>query len=320
MKTSVVVGKPVAPNSFQEKERQCRALFDSVIRRGLSFWHVCTPGTFQQIIFESPADYEFGMVTAATASYDTGVKIITFELMSNHVHFVVYCKAKENAVSFLELYRKRLIRYFRNQKRVIDLSHFYSEPIAIETLESLRNQIVYTNRNNFVVDPSQTPFSFPYGANAFFFNPFAKAIQGCSFGTLSLRSKIRLIHSKETDYPDAFMVTGSHFTPPSFCDISLGEKIFRDARHYMYKLTRDVESYKELAALLSDVDYYTDDELVTIVYSICREKYGSSKPSLLPVQQKEELAGILHYEYRADNRKISRLLQFPIQTLNEKFP
>ena len=319
MKTSIM-GKPVAPSSFQEKEKQCRALFDSVIQRGLSFWHVCTPGTFQQIIFESPDDYEFGMVAAATASYDAGVKIITFELMSNHVHFVVYCKAKENAASFLELYKKRLVRYFRDQKRVIDLSRFSSDPIAIETLESLRNQIAYTNRNNYVVDPGQTPFSYPYGGNAFFFNPFAKAVQGRSFGSLSLRAKIRLLHSKETDYPESFIVTGNHITPPSFCDISLGESVFRDARHYMHKLTRDVESYKELAALLSDVDYYTDDELVSVVYSISREKYGSAKPALLPVQQKEELAGILHYEYRADNRKISRLLQFPLQTLNEKYP
>jgi len=64
----------------------------------------------------------------------------------------------------------------------------------------------------------------------------------------------------------------------------------------------------------------TDDELVGIVYSLCREKYDSDKPTLLTVQQKEELARILHFEYHADNRKISRLLKYPIQILNEKYP
>lgn len=314
------MGTPVAPGSFQEKEKRCRAVFDSFIWDNLSFWHVCTPGTSQQIIFESPADYEFGIVAAATAAYDSDVRIITFELMSNHVHFIVCCKNSYGAEQFLNLYKKRLARYFRENKKIIDLSSFSSEPIAIESLESLRNQIAYTNRNNFVIDPNQTPFSYPYGANAYYFNPFAKSIQGRPFGTLSLRGKMRLLHSKETDYPDKYLVSGNSILPPSFCDIELGESVFRDARHYMYKITRDVESYKELASMLSDVEYYTDDELVGIVYSLCREKYDSDKPTLLTVQQKEELARILHFEYHADNRKISRLLKYPIQILNEKYP
>lgn len=319
MKTSIV-GTPVSPRSFQEKEKRCRAIFDSLLWDGFSFWHVCTPGTFQHIIFETPDDYEFGMVAAATSAYDSKVRIITFELMSNHVHFIVQSNGKEDAQLFFNIYKKRLTRFFREEKRILDLSHFSSEPIAIESLESLRNQIVYTNRNNFVVDPDQTPFSFQYGANSFYFNPIAKCIQGRQFGSLSQRAKMRLLHSKETKYPDCYMVIGNYFAPYSFCDLALGEGVFRDARHYIYKLTRDVESYKELAALLGDIDYYTDDELVGIVYALCKQRFNSDKPALLTVSQKDELVKVLHFEYHADNRKISRLLHIPLQVINERFP
>lgn len=319
MKT-LLQGAHDAPHSFQEKENRCRAIFDSVIWEGQSFWHVCTPGTSQSIIFESVDDYEFGMVAAALASYDSSVRIITFELMSNHVHFIVYCKDKESAKLFLDLLKKRLMRFLRDKKRNVDLSSFTCNPIAIETLESLRKQIAYTNRNNFVVDPNQTPFSYPYGANQYYFNPLAKSTRGVTYGSLSERAKVRLIHSKETDYPETLLVTGNYFSPVSFCDISLGEEMFRDARHYMYKITRDIESYKDLSAMLGDLEYYTDDELVGIVYSICRQKYGSDKPSQLPAKSKEDLAAELHYEYRATNEKIHRLLRIPLQTLNEKFP
>ena len=139
--------------SFVEKENRCRVIFESVLLEDSRFWHVCTPGNSQYIIFESPDDYKFGMILAAICAYDARVRIITFELMSNHVHFIVICSTKEEASSFLDLFRKRLSKYFQLKDANRDFSNFKTDPIPIETLESLRNQIAYTNRNNFVVDP-----------------------------------------------------------------------------------------------------------------------------------------------------------------------
>lgn len=308
------------PRSFTEKENRCRVIFESVLREGQRFWHVCTPGNSQYIIFDSPEDYRFGMILAAICAYDAGIRIITFELMSNHVHFILICSTKEEASLYLDLFRKRLSKYFQLKGVNRDFSNFTADPIPIDSLESLRNQISYTNRNNFVVDPDHTPFSFPYGANAYFFNPYAKQQQGIRFGDLSDRAKIRLLHSKQIDYPKDWLVSDGIISPPSFCEIDYGESVYRDARHYMYKLTRDLESNKDLAALLGDQVYYTDDELVGVVYSICKKKFSQERPSLLTVSQKNELARILHYDYKADNAKISRILHIPASTLDSIFP
>ena len=260
------------------------------------------------------------MVLSAICAYDAGVRIITFELMSNHVHFILICASKENASDFLELFRKRLTRYFQSIGKPRDLTNFKSDPIAIKDLESLRNQIAYTNRNNYVIDPDQTPFSFPDGANAYFFNPFAKAQNGKRFGDLSDRAKIKLLHSKKIDYPDDYMVADDCIIPTSFCDITFGESVFRDARHYMYKITRDVESYKELSVMLGDLEFYTDDELNGIIYSISKKRFSQDKPSFLTSSQKNEIARELHYDYKADNAKISRLLHVPLAVLDSMFP
>ena len=178
-----------------------------------------------------------------------------------------------------------------------DLSGFVSDPIPIESLDSLRNQIAYTNRNNYVIDPDHTPFSYPYGANAYYFNPFAKMLTGRRFGEMSDRAKMRLLHSKKIGYPDDFMVVDD-----------------------MYKVSREVESYKEIAELLGDLAYYTDDELMGVVYSLCKKKYGSDNPSFLNVAQKSEVARTLHYDYKADNVKISRLLRLPRYSVDQLFP
>lgn len=308
------------PRSFNEKENTCRALFNAVISSGQTFWHVCTPGTFQSVIFRSPNEYRFAVNAVAMSAHDAGVRVLTFEIMSNHVHIIVISKDKATAIAFFETLKQRLIRYFRELRSPRDLSGFVSDPIPIETLDSLRNQIAYTNRNNYVIDPDHTPFSFPYGANAYYFNPFAKMLTGKRFEEMSDRSKMRLLHSKKIEYPDDFRVLDDMILPTSFCDISLGERFFRDARHYMYKISREVESYKEIAELLGDLAYYTDDELMGVIYSICKKNYGLDNPSFLNVAQKNEVARTLHYDYKADNVKISRLLRLPRNAVDQLFP
>ena len=85
------------PKSFNEKENACRALFDAVISSGQTFWHVCTPGTIQSVIFRSPEEYRFVVNAVAVSAHDAGVRIITFEIMSNHVHIIVLCEDKAAA-------------------------------------------------------------------------------------------------------------------------------------------------------------------------------------------------------------------------------
>ena len=203
---------------------------------------------------------------------------------------------------------------------MVDLKGFIPNIIAIESLESLRNQIVYTNRNNYVVDPDQTPFSYPYGANGYFFNPAAKASFRCNYGNLTARERRAFVHSHDVNYPDTYLVTGNYFSPVSYCDIDFGEAMFRDARHYFQKVSRTVEAFKEIAALTGDNVFYTDDELFAVASAICKKKYDGIRPTLLPLEQKIELARKLRYDYNAGNKQLSRLTKIPETTLNSMFP
>lgn len=247
------------------------------------------------------------------------VRIITFELMSNHVHFVLWGQ-ESDCVNFFGTLRKLFKDYFKRNRPEVHLDTFSAKPIAIPDLEALRTQIAYTNRNNFVVDPNQTPFSYPYGANSFFFSPVAKRFHDCTFSNLTIRQKRKMFHRHDVTLPGDYKVIENYISPDSFCWISTGEKMFRDARHYFHKLAKNVESYKEMADLLGDTIYYTDDELISIIYGICTKQYGGQKPTLLERKEKIELARKLHFDYNADNAKISRLINLPKEVIKELFP
>ena len=309
----------VRRDSFSEKETQCQLCFNEIVHSGKRFFHLCTSGERQQIIFQHPGEYAAGINLAATSAFDTkGLRIITFELMSNHVHFIVKADDEVPVRKFFDLFSRRLSRCLGQKGGMLDFSGFIPKMIPIESLDSLRNQIVYTNRNNYLVDPDHTPFSYPYGANSFFFLPIIKEHGSQNYGDLTVREKRELTHSHSIDYPDCYRILHGYISPGSFCDIQLGERFFRDARHYFHKISRDISSYKEIASLVGDSVYYTDDELVSIVFSIARKEYDNT-PSQLTIREKIDLAKRLHYDYNADNEKIARLLRVPATALGEVF-
>jgi hypothetical protein len=100
----------------------------------------------------------------------------------------------------------------------------------------------------------------------------------------------------------------------------MAEKLFRDARQYFYKLSRDVESQKSISAELGENIFYTDDELYSIVVSKSRSQYNVSSPSLLPPETKMEFARMLHFEYHANNKQIARMLRLDRSFVESFFP
>lgn len=306
--------------TYTEAENVCRRIFDDAVQKWGPFWHLATPGEFQQVIFVTEEDYEYGMVLMAMCAFDCpSVRIITFELMANHIH-IILCGRKEDCEAFFELFKKRLGRYLKHTGSGVSLKNFTAAPVKIETLEALRNHIVYVNRNNFLVDPDKTPWSYPYGANSFFFSDLHKKQCDSKFGDLSYREKRNLIRSHELDYPADSLIVGNMISPISFCDIAMGESLFRNARQYFHRISREIEGYRDVANLLGDKVYYTYDELLSAIYGICNKKYGGQKPNLLGRDDKVELARTMHYDYGADNVTIFKILRLDLNIVNEMFP
>lgn len=306
--------------SFNDKENRCKRVFQQAVNQYGGFWHLCTPGDGQALVFRKQADYVFMMTAVAMCAYAfPDVRVITFEIMGNHIHLML-CGLPERILAFFERLKKKLKRYLAQSGDVVDLSRFECKNlIAADSLESLRNQIVYINRNNFLVDPDNTPFSYPYGANGYFFMPGSTTRSDGVFSDLTIWERRTFVHSRNTDYPGEWLTIDGYFSPANYLALDIGEGVFRDARHYFHKVSRDIESYGEIAALLGDAVYYTDDELNAVIYRICRSQYGTDGPLLLPARAKLDLSRTLHFDYNADNAKIARLLKLPRSVLDQQF-
>ena len=140
---------------FVVKERSCDVAFQSYG----PYWHVYTSGKETPLIFSTREDFAFAMNVVAQSYASSQINILAFEIMSNHFHFVL--SADEIQIhQFWSLICKKMMKSFPVIKDVkLSLK-------PIDNLQSLRNNIIYTNRNGYVADPAHTPFSYPWAPDA----------------------------------------------------------------------------------------------------------------------------------------------------------
>ncbi|MBR6269244.1 MAG: hypothetical protein IKR30_01575 [Bacteroidales bacterium] len=306
--------------SFGEKERLCEQhYYDCELQYG-SLWHICTPGNLSEILFTDSEDFRFGVSNMAISAAEAGLTIITDAVMSNHIHALA-AGTKSQCVCMVEVFVFRLRKYFDRKGRYVSLQRFRcEEPIPLDNLQSVRNEIVYINRNGYLVNPAYTPFSYPWGSGYLYFNPKARDPRGILYENAPFQEKRRLSCRRVAEMPERYRYYNGMILPESYARVDLGEMMFRDAHHYMYMLTRNAEAYSEEAKRLGDSIVLTDEEIFNAARMVCEKSYGSNQPALLPPDSKIEAAKLLHREYRATPSQLRRIFKLSEGTVKQLFP
>lgn len=301
---------------FALLEQRCERFFEECGH----FWHMYTPGDNVGIIFSDREELVFGMnLVAICQSQHPGVEILTFELMNNHVHFIL-SGDKDMCDLFFNNFKKKLHRYFQNKGKYVNLSGFNCNILQIDTLQGLRNEIVYVNRNGYVVNSKCTPYSYPWGAGIFYFNPLLKGALQQLGKKATLTHARRLFKTREEIDTDNFVFCQDTALASSYCNIEKGEMFFRDAHHYFNMLSKSWEAYSAISLKLGDTIFLTDEEMYSAISAYTLKQYNQSRPTNLSPKEKLEMAKVMHNEYHATNRQIKSILKLDISVIQELFP
>lgn len=296
--------------TYTEKEKLCETLFAD----GGNYWHVFTNGRDTPLLFASPDDFVFVMnvIAQAAACYFAEIKLITFAVMNNHFHFVISAHGDGSIHSFFDLLKKRLSRSMPLVKPVtLNLKR-------ITDLKSLRNNIVYVNRNGYVANPDCTPFNYPWGSGRFYFNDCNSG--GTPYSDFYADFKRKMFRGREPKLPVDWLVRDGYIVPGSYCAVKFGMSLFRDAHHYFSMVSKNVEAYSGVAVEIDDREYLTDSELFEQLLRIIRERYAQTSLKTLSGAQKQDLARCLHYDFRSSNAQIRRLLGLSHYEIAALFP
>lgn len=301
--------------TFLERERICEREFE------LSgpFWHLYTDGTKMQNIFQTNEEFEIGMtLLAVSACRYPGVKILTFELMNNHVHKIL-SGPKEDCIGLFRDFKRRLRRLFGSRNKIIDWEPFQENLLLIDSLKALRNEIIYVNRNAFVANPNYTPYNYPWGGGCAYFNQLLDKLELKSFCDLKYDEKRRLARCRDISNLEQLKFVNESVYIPSFCDIKLGESLFYDARSYFNSLTRNAEAFSQIAAKLKDSVFMTDDELYYVAAKISRSEFNEQNITCLSPENKMKIAKELRFTYNASKQQIRRITKLDSDIIAELF-
>ena len=302
--------------SYTEKEKICESIF---LQEG-PFWHLFTDGTRMQNIFTCEDEFETGMnILAASSCRHNAVKLVAFELMSNHLHWILAGK-RETCLEMFEDYKIRMRRVFRRMGKIVDWDQFQADIIPIDNLRSLKNEIAYAHRNAFVAQAEYTPYNYPWGSGMAYFNPAFKSIPAEDFDSLSYDRRRALAHTRNIDGLNKLKFFRNRAFIPSFCDIELGESLFCDARSYFNSLTKNTEAFSEIASRLKDFVFLTDEELYSAAVRYCTDEYKIRQLVILSPEQKINTAKELHFRYNATKQQLRRMLKLDMTVLDQLFP
>lgn len=303
------------PLAFVNKERICEDNF----QKGGPYWHIFTPGESTSLIFRDDDDFRYAMNSFALCLQAYEIKVLAFCLMSNHIHIVAQGKS-EQAELFFRQFRSKLFQLFSLDESKSILKEFQPTLLPITDLQALRNTIVYVNRNGYVVNEQDTPFSYRWGSGSIFFCPMFHHDSNRHLGDYSYREKRALFRSTVVRLPDTYILSDGYIHPSCICDSNRGMSFFRDAHHYFNLLSRNNEANMEIARILGEKVFITDQEIYSVVVSICKRDYNTNDPLQLSTEDKLIIAKTLHDHYHSTNKQIMRVLRLQENLVRSMFP
>lgn len=310
-----LINQNLEARTFAEKENYCERQF---LNNG-PFWHLYTDGRSHEIVFANSDDFKYGMNQLALSAIQYDIRIVAFALMNNHFHVIASCPSAFGKLAFARFSHK-IGQYLKKHKRPVPQNLFkLEEPIEITDLKMFRSEIAYVIRNGYVANHNFTPSSYPWGSGMLYFQPYPIS-NPMPFRSIPYKMKRAILLSRIYELPDNILVEDGMIVPTCFCDYKLGESVFRDAHNYFILMSKDLESYSEIAKRLKDSVFYTDEELYSAMYSYSLKHYGIQNPQLVESEKKIEMAKKMHGDYNCSNKQIQRILKLDAKILNTLFP
>ncbi len=283
------------------------------------YYHLVMDSYEKGQLFHNELQFVAGMNTVALGQYVHKIRILAFNLMVNHAHFLILATGSD-AVDFFIFQKKRInARLIEDGFPPLpDDLGFKLIPIDIQDPYQLKNNLVYIARNPYKADRKVTPSGYLWGSNYLMFSNISKVIQKNQIKDYSidymrkvLRTKIRL--------PDNYLFNDNlgMILPESYVSYKEAEAILMTSWNYCGDLVRNMDAYIKISEKIGDKIEINDQELDTIIFTICKNKYNVKSYLELSLDDRCRLGVRLFKDYHIDVKRICRKTGIEYSIMNE---
>ena len=266
-----------------------------------AFYLVTTEHLVDRLWFKDKEDFKVGMNYVAVLTVLLKVDVIAFVLMSNHVHFVLYCN-RAQAEAFIREFKRKYSQYYNAKYHSRELLRSNSIDIREVFIgdESFERAVAYVQMNpvgaNICIDPS----GYPWGTGELFFRN--TTLPENRIGGLSVNARRNFLHSRET-LPNDYRIDPRGFiAPASYVQIAFVESIFRTPKRMNYFLRSSSKAKR-----LNEAPAFDDQLILTGMQSLCMSLFQKKQFMELNDHQQAEVLKQVRYRFSADPNQIARI-------------
>ena len=251
----------------------------------MEFWFITTDHLTQKIWFRDDEDFKMGMNLVAVLAVALNVGVLSFILMSNHVHFVLCC-SKEKAHQFIEEFKKRHSQYMNKKYGVKELLRRVGvkiDPVSRRD-ESLEWVIAYTNMNSV-----------------------AAGTDKCDDA---------LLHSTQPMPPHLLVGDDGYILPDSYVDVEMVQNLYHTPKRMNYFLVNSSKAKRRLATQ-DTAPNFRDQVVLPAIGDLCQSLFQKSSLQALTPDELSELLKQLRYRFSSNANQLARVTGIPYQKVVE---
>ena len=274
-------------------------------------WLITTEHLKAGLWFRDEEDYKVGMNFVALQAHASRVVVLSFTLMSNHVHFVVKADTKRDAEAFIEGFKHRYSLYLRRKYGVKEFLR--GNGVRIDLIspydEDPEKAIAYVEMNCVAANICLNPADYPWGTGNCFFR--ATSDKGRALGSLSVRARNKLMHSK-LDLPPGWIVgEGGYILPGSFVNVAFVEDLYRNPKNMDYYLRNSSKAKQRLARGEEGLPSFRDQIILAAIPDLCQTLFHKWRINELDENQQAKLVSQIRRRFSADVNQIARVTGIP---------
>lgn len=262
---------------------------------GNGYYHFCTDGWKEGNIFNTVAQYAYGMMLIGLISIKYAIVIYDFTLMPNHIHIIMSGTGKAALDAFGYLKRK-LNRMLKNDgyKTLPEDYSFKLRPIEDE--DQMRSLILYLDRNHYE-KLLAVPGGWPWGSSYLHYSILGTLIQGKLAKEMSARELEAMTGTRESipDHWQFHPVLG--LLPVSFVSQRLVKKLFKGPKDYNTRLVKDYESFVSISKSVGEEIEFDSREVRDLINNILADEFKGRSLSSLDGVDKGRLAVMVSDKY-----------------------
>ena len=282
-------------------------------------YHVCTNGQETPTIIMDEEDFKVAHNYLALAGWITGIEILVYVIMANHVHIMIICKDRSQAVRYIRAFKKLYSMYLSKKYNMSEALRGIEDSISlIDSISYFRNCVAYILRNALCARICRRIEDYPWSSYQCYFN--TSVTEGSRrLSDLGVREARKILKTRTDLSKCRYLINADGMIEPrSFVRHDIVEKAFiNSGKFFLASLGTCNDAKMEYEMTCKPLVRVNDKELAEVIEALAEKKFAGKRISWLTQSEKCSIIKNIFFNNKTTIPQLSRILGLPKELIRQ---